>query len=326
MTYRNKTVLRAAVRIHDRLTKPDPVSVSTGMLHASSSICLDLARRIRKAEAWGWYAATSRLQTELATSLDQLQECVADVRRALEPAPPSPVMPAPQIYNDLIALHKEFDEVEIDLQRSKITCQTAPIELEDVYLGPFNIVLDIKGIGRSDAYEVVAVDPFPATCNDNVTHPHVDGDRLCEGEGRVPIKNALWQGRLFDFFLIVRQTLETYTPGSAYVELGEWNGQRCEDCDCRSEDMFTCERCAATVCGDCMSDCIGCGTIACGACKTACTTCNDPYCSKCLTPCDTCKDPICKECSINGQCPECERKERASEVELATESTAGAAI
>lgn len=32
-----------------------------------------------------------------------------------------------------------------------------------------------------------------------------------------------------------------------HIELGEWNGQRCEDCDGRSDDMFTCERCAANL-------------------------------------------------------------------------------
>jgi hypothetical protein len=326
MTYRNKTVLRAAVRIHDRLTRSDPETVSVGMLNAASNLCLDLARRIRKAEAWGWYAATNRLRRELATSLDQLRDCVADIRRAIDPSPSPPVMPAPHVYDDVLALHREFDEVEIDLHQSKITCQTAPIELEDVYLGPFNIVLDINGIGCSDSYEVIAVDPFPATCNDNVTHPHVDGDRLCAGDARVPIKNALWQGRLFDFFLIVRQTLETYNPASAYVELGDWNGQRCQDCDGRAEDPFTCRACSARLCDECVSECLGCDAIACSACKTNCEVCHEPYCSECLTPCDTCKASICEECSINGQCQDCDRKERAADAALVEEPTAIATV
>jgi len=326
MTHRDKTVLRTALRIHDRLTESEPEPLSVAMLHATANLCLNLGRRIQKAEARGWNAAPQCLRCELETSLDQLRDCVVDVRRWLAPAPPSLVMPVPHIYSDLLALQQEFDDVKIDLHRLKITCRTSPVELEDVYLGPFDIVLYLDGLGSSDTYEVVAIDPFPAASNDNVTHPHVDGDRLCEGEARASIKNALWQARLFDFFLIVRQTLQTYNPESAYVELGQWNGQRCEDCDGFSEDMFTCERCAASVCGDCTSDCVGCGSIACSACKTSCAACHDPSCSKCLTPCDTCKDSICQECSNNGQCPECERKERASEVELATESAAGAAV
>ncbi|MEQ8786700.1 MAG: hypothetical protein RIC55_10395 [Pirellulaceae bacterium] len=326
MTNCNKAVLRAAVRIYERLTKPAPNSVSVGMFDAASNLCLDVARKIQKAEARGWHAATRRLRSELATALEQLTGHVADVRAALEPPVKPLVMPTPQIYRDLLALQREFEEVKIDVQKSRVTARTSSIELEGVYLGPFDIVLYWDRLGLSDAYEVIAVDPLPATCNDNVTHPHVDGDRLCEGDGRLPIRNAQRQGRLFDFFLIVRQTLETYNPSSAYVDLGEWSGQRCEDCDSTIEDSFTCRQCSATVCDDCMSECLCCDAIACSDCKTTCAACDDPFCSKCLTPCITCKDSICKECSLNGQCPDCERKNGAEDVQLVEESTASAAV
>ena len=33
-------------------------------------------------------------------------------------------------------------------------------------------------------------------------------------------------GRLFDFFVIVRQVLNTYNPHSAYISLEDWDGDR----------------------------------------------------------------------------------------------------
>ncbi|MEQ8788679.1 MAG: hypothetical protein RIC55_20380 [Pirellulaceae bacterium] len=326
MTDRNKTLLRTAVRIHDQLARSPTQSVSIGLLDVASDICLDVARRLRKAEARNWQAATDKLRCDLASSLDQLRECAADVRRSLDPAPTPIVLPAPQIYHDLLALHQEFHAVEIDLRQRKITCQTAPIELDDLYLGPFNIILSLDVMCDGDPYQVVAIDPFPADANSNVTHPHVEGDRLCEGDARAPIQRALRQGRLFDFFLIVRQTLETYNPGSAYVDLEEWTGPRCEDCDGRAADPFTCQGCSATLCDECVFECVGCNAIACGACKTICEACHEPYCSECLTPCRTCKTSICEECSTNGQCPDCDRKEEADQTATAEQPTAGAAV
>jgi hypothetical protein len=62
------------------------------------------------------------------------------------------------------------------------------------------------------------------------THPHVREKLLCEGDGAASIRRALAEGRLLDFFTLVRQVLETYNPGSAYVELSRWNGVTCKDC------------------------------------------------------------------------------------------------
>ncbi len=42
---------------------------------------------------------------------------------------------------------------------------------------------------------------------------------------------ALTEGRLLDFFMIVRQVLQTYSPDSPYVSLDDWYGRQCSDCD-----------------------------------------------------------------------------------------------
>ena len=53
---------------------------------------------------------------------------------------------------------------------------------------------------------------------------------LCEGEGRLPVLRALEQGRLLDFFLLVRNVLSTYNPDGAHLPLSRWRGAPCTDC------------------------------------------------------------------------------------------------
>jgi len=110
---------------------------------------------------------------------------------------------------------------------------TEPITLEDVYLGPFRIQLELnKDIRLSSvealselyqggAYHVIALEPNLAATDASVNHPHVSNERLCEGDGYAPIRAALEQGRLCDFFTLVRSILNTYSPDSPYVRLDD---------------------------------------------------------------------------------------------------------
>ena len=102
---------------------------------------------------------------------------------------------------------------------------------KDLYFGPFEIRLDWRQLGSATPYRVVALDPHPAAKDTDVTHPHVQEEQLCEGEGRSAVRAALAEGRLYDFFLLVSQLLHTYGRGSAYVELDNWDGIPCDDCN-----------------------------------------------------------------------------------------------
>jgi hypothetical protein len=42
-----------------------------------------------------------------------------------------------------------------------------------------------------------------------------------------PIRNALEQGRLHDFFMIVANLLRTYNWGSPFVSVSDWRGEEC---------------------------------------------------------------------------------------------------
>lgn len=138
-------------------------------------------------------------------------------------------------------------------QEHTVSAVTEEIVLEGVDLGRFEIALKWDKLGCSQPYAVIALDPNPAASSSDTTHPHVQDGSLCEGDGRMPIRQALRQGRLLDFFIMVRQVLETYNAASAYVSLDQWHGIDCHDCGrlVAGDDRYTCERCEVDVCGDC---------------------------------------------------------------------------
>jgi hypothetical protein len=219
----------------------------------------------------------------------------------------APVATPKQIAEDLVALSDEFEEVELDMRARTITARTQPIELKGLYLGPFSIVLSWSLIGTGCPYEVVAVDPQPASRNDEVVHPHVQSNMLCEGDARLPIQRALQQGRLFDYFVVVRQVLETYNSGSAYVDIDKWNGGCCADCDWSfpADEGYSCEHCTSVVCGECVSTCSCCDVFMCGECTGRCEKCEQPFCFACLELCSDCRSDCCKECLTDEKCFTC---------------------
>src|SRR5262249_49503777 len=150
---------------------------------------------------------------------------------------PMLVASAADIFADLMALDCEFEMVELNLQARYVAVLTPPIVLEDVYLGPFRIVLHWEQIGKPHAYDVIAVEPNCAEGQEDVTHPHVRDKLLCEGDGAMSIKAALTAGRVYDFFVLIRQVLGTYNPESAHVSLDNWIGRiSCAGCGCPVSD------------------------------------------------------------------------------------------
>ncbi|MCA9067760.1 MAG: hypothetical protein KDA84_02485, partial [Planctomycetaceae bacterium] len=128
-----------------------------------------------------------------------------------------------ELHAELLGLYDEFPNAELNLRQKMISVITDSITLEEVYLGPFSIELDIAGASGL-SYSVIATDANPAGNDEDVTHPHVRDNTLCEGEGTLPIRRAIEEGRLVDFFQVVDQILNTYNGGSAYVALDEWQG------------------------------------------------------------------------------------------------------
>jgi hypothetical protein len=282
--------------------------------------CERLARRIQKAKQHNWVLAARRLCQSLHQNLSNLDRrlnelscTLANGQAEITPAPPR------EIFRDLTALQDEFSEVECNLKQPAISVVTEEVTLEGVELGSFEIILDLRCLHEHQPYEITAVDSNPAATNVDVTHPHVEAGKLCEGEGRAAIRAALSQGRLLDFFLLVRQILGTYNSSSAYVRLEDWHGTDCHDCGrlVHEDDRGTCERCECDICNDCVTRCSKCDQHCCADCSGTCEDCGEPFCSPCLSKCPKCKLQFCDNCLNDGICHACTETEEEENDEIA---------
>jgi hypothetical protein len=302
---------KAACEIHRKISDGPDWRSKAALPLASWQACREAFPRLDKAVRRGWQGAVRELRRQTRDDFSYLIAACEAVRDAMDPGRDVPLRSSPaDIYRDLLSLDDEFPEVSCVPQEKSLSVVTEPIELEDVYLGPFEIRLNWR---RPElGYAVIARDPQPAGKASSVTHPHVQDERLCEGDGRLPICHALQQGRLADFFLIVRQILETYNSGSAYVELDQWFGQSCPECggELYDDDSSCCETCGDSFCSACTRDCAACSAVGCGNCQQTCPECDEPVCSGCMTTCETCHDTLCKGClDDHKNCPACRARE-----------------
>jgi hypothetical protein len=265
-----------------------------------------------RAQRSGFSRAARRLLADLGVHAERLHRQLNMLASELRQSAARPTFPSiAEICRDLAALEREFDEAGYDSKTGRLWVCTGNIELRGVNLGPFRIELHWSqqdGIGR---YRVMALKPHPSGEDEGVSHPHVKNYRLCEGEGHAAIRAALAQGRLYDFFLLVGQVLETYSPGNAYVELDQWHGQSCSDCGTNVSDhaMCGCDACEAILCGDCQLSCSQCNDELCTSCMSSCVCCQSDCCRACWAACAKCAGKCCASCLENAQCTECRAQE-----------------
>jgi hypothetical protein len=321
----DKQLLRLALAVESQLQNPTQTERRIELPARSWDSCLKLVRQARRAHVRGWTLAENELLIELRHALDDLRGELGSIHGLL----PSIIRPgrsvkAADVYSELEALGEEFEHLDFNLSERWISVTTEPISLESVNLGAFEIRLDLNRLTYTDsAYRVLAVDPHPAESRSNVTHPHVMDDLLCEGDGRHAIRAALSQGRLLDFFLLVRGVLRTYNPESPFVELALWRGQVCTECGSTTceEDCYSCERCTELICIDCEFSCSECHSSTCSGCTSTCVSCDATFCSPCISRCRDCGQPTCTACLTNERCKSCYENSVEHEESLAETSS-----
>ncbi|MCA9091014.1 MAG: hypothetical protein KDA90_20525, partial [Planctomycetaceae bacterium] len=233
----------------------------------------------------------------------QLSRLSAELdRRWLVPCPSLQLL-----VDELDSLFTEFVDVDISLKSRTLTVTTEPITLEEIDLGPFEISLRWDQLDQDVPYTIRAVEPDAAASNSTVVHPHVQGQRLCEGDGRPAIARALSEGRIGEFFVLIRQVLRTYNEHSAYVPLESWHGVSCACCadEVSEDDAYTCDRCDCSLCSDCTRSCRECDIPLCYDCSRECVACETRYCRGCLPRCSDCNEHCCRDCLDGGRCPDC---------------------
>ena len=270
-------------------------------------------RRLAVCAQRNWPAAGNQVARQTAATLRNVPYYFSQAQQALDSAR-APIPSVRDIVEELRQVAEEFGQIVCDVKAQRICVTTGPIALEDVYLGPFEIQLYVRRIGKEmaqAAFDVVAQDPHPSSTNSSVTHPHVSDDRLCCGDASVPIQAALEAGRLGDFFCLVRSVLATYNPGSPYVPLENWNGRSCYDCGTTvpEDETYWCENCGNDFCESCCTSCAGCSETTCDGCLTECEACEDRFCRSCITTCGACGRKICTTCLEDAQCPCIEEEE-----------------
>lgn len=267
---------------------------------------IDVARR-------QWPLARQRLTSQLISMLGQLQAQLQHFVRDLTDESRA-VFPSQRfLYEELLATREEFESFQFDLRANTLSVRTDDILLEEIELGRFRIQLDILDLSQEfHCYRVIAQSPNRAASRDDVTHPHVVDDQLCEGDGALSLRMALRNGRLCDFFLIVDRVLQTYNPSSAYVSLHEWdNGTTCECCGDRVPEYarYYCDACEQDTCEECSKSCSHCGSSACDSCIERCPECDKRSCANCLTPCRECQRRCCPDCQTDSLCEDCDAPE-----------------
>ena len=117
----------------------------------------------------GWHGAATRLTSKLEC---KLRDIPYSVEQAIQMIASVKTKPASfrQIVEELTQLQDEFGSVEYNLQERTFSVFTDPIELEDIYLGDFEIRLDVEKLAQlrdSSAFQVIAQEPHPAASNDD---------------------------------------------------------------------------------------------------------------------------------------------------------------
>ena len=298
------------------------LSLFTGRLHE----VVRHSRRLELAVSHDWLAASESCCYSISRHLREIPYAASQVESLLERRHKD-VPSLSALAEELRALHDEFEEVEFDLDEVALCAVTEPITLNDVYLGPFKIALYPHRLGdmySRTAYYVIAVEPHPAATDEAVTHPHVSNDAVCEGDGAAAIRAALEEGRLCDFFTMVRSILTTYNPDSPYVALSDWLGVPCYECGYVMDDegSYYCDNCENALCDQCSYVCTTCGQVVCGSCVGKCELCEQSLCPTCAkSKCSECSSVCCGSCLEDYVCIECRSKETEDEQEANKETT-----
>jgi hypothetical protein len=323
---RDNPVLRCALLLHQRLgrcqdtPRRDRWYVLAGVEEQATAALrrLDVCQLARQQN---WLHAVQITESAAIDALHQLQHTLNSALPRLQVYRPTAAPRLRDLYEELEQLELEFGGVVLDPRHRLVSATTDPIELEEIPLGAFRIELNFERLADqpgTSAFRIVALQPNPPDCSEDVTHPHVRDEHLCAGEATVPIARALQQGRITDAFLAVRSVLETYNSGSPYVALEDWHGRPCSDCGTTidPDKTSTCEQCSEICCEECISWCDICESSFCRSCLEEDIESGRLCCRSCRHRCGSCNRIVDADSWVEetGLCPSC-HEERINQQE-----------
>lgn len=182
-----------------------------------------------------------------------------------------------------------------------ITSELGPFEINEINFGKFQVSFGIDLLCSSDYcanLSVEALDPNYPGSRTSFSHPHVDHNMLCVGNGKKPLFKASRQMRLSDMYSIISSILSTYGK-DPHISIEAWTGFECGDCGrYYDQDSHTiCTKCESGYCNDCIKICCDLGQLVCGSCESSRYECMGCYKKMCVECVDLCKDCNFKFCS-----------------------------
>lgn len=225
------------------------------------------------------------------------------------------------LYADLIDLQHEFKHVRFENKDNEfhLIVTTFPITLlykgELFDFGEFEIHLELNTVGLLPDDIVldvfcVALTPNNPSNYDDVTHPHVRDNCLCCGEAKETLRFFISNAFIYEYFIVVRQTLLTYNSSSPHVSLDKWNGIGCYNCGSMVDEESgdggnCCSDCGCVFCDYCLHECTSCFHFVCDCCSYICDICGKRTCSYCCLRCKTCNKIVCNDHYIEPYCTQC---------------------
>lgn len=267
---------------------------------------------------------------------------IADCRKKIEDNPTSPNVseweqrisdckfypPVPTEETVLAAVKCLPEGAQVSLTRGiTLKWTTPPVKCSfnergssgEIEFGRFECTVGLHGseAGRMLPATARALDPNPCGWRPDYFHPHVEGQRICLGEGLRPLLKSLQAGD-FDMAVgIVESLLNTYNPDSPYIHLDEWVARRVI-CACCGEaivnevdedgelvneaEAVRCDNCSATLCTECAEYCDGCDHSICPSHRVHCSRCDEDGCDRCCGACGGCGDGNHRDCMASCPC------------------------
>ncbi len=242
------------------------------------------------------------------------------------------------VMQELHGAAREFGGVHFYGKTVKVII--GPISFGELKLGRFVIRYTPEsmqvGGGETTGLGAIPLEPnYAWNCEDRICHPHVEGSRICLGDGVGQTGRALIDGRYFDAMLLVREVLRTYSAQSPYRRLDRWTqeqNRRCQACQemIPAEEGKKCTRrgCSALTCEACEKKvvaCTKCKGFPCGGHRVPCRTCKAVTCTldTCAAICGYSSNWHCIDCFKEGKCCPAHAAAIATKKMRAAATTAG---
>jgi len=191
-------------------------------------------------------------------------------------------------------------ETTIDLMSIYDTHPPKPVSKLVVKWTTEPIILETLKFGRfmctywpvTNQLEVVAETPLCPLSRNDITHPHVQDNRLCLGHSREKLRELGATGHFVMFSRVINSILNTYNSADPHLSLSRWLTVTCQRCGRNDDQTMTTVSC--------------CDNSVCSRCTLYDENANVMYCRDCYAECNSCGCIVDYDDVMPCSCPDCD--------------------